>query len=153
MDIENLKVLMCEIPQFDKLNSNEIDIMAEHVQHHKVTAGTTLVEEGTFGDSLFYIVKGQIEIKKEAISGNQAVLAHFGKGTTVGEMALVEKKSKRSATATAIMDTELLILSRKSFNQIIENHPKMAIKILQSIASSIGSRLRHTSGRFADIFQ
>lgn len=147
----DLKVLMCEIPQFDKLESHEIDVMAEHMEYRKVSAGTILVKEGTFGESLFYVVKGQIEIKKEALSGSQTVLARFGKGTTVGEMALVEENSTRSATATVIMDSEFLILSRKDFNKIIENYPKMAIKILKSIASSIGSRLRHTSGRFADM--
>lgn len=153
MDPSSLKTLMCEIPQFDKLDGDEFDIMATHVKYLKIPAGTTLVEEGDVGDALFYIIEGKIEIKKEAMSGRQAVLAHFSKGASVGEMALIEEDSIRSATATAIEDSEVLILTREKFNELKEKFPEMAIKILQNIAASIGARLRHTSGRFADIFQ
>lgn len=69
----DLKVLMCEIPQFDKLESHEIDVMAEHMEYRKVSAGTILVKEGTFGESLFYIVKGLIEIKKEALRAHSKI--------------------------------------------------------------------------------
>lgn len=153
MDPGSLKVLMCEIPQFDKLDSEELDIMATHVQYRKIPKGTILVEEGAFGNALFYIINGKIEIRKEALSGHQAVLAQFSKGASVGEMALIEERSQRSATATAIEDSEVLILKREKFNELKENYPKMALKIMQNIASAIGSRLRYTSGRFADIFQ
>lgn len=153
MDSKTLKVLMLEIPQFDKLDNSEVDILANHIEYREASAGTTLLEEGTSGYSLFYIVKGVIEIKKEALSGRQTVLARFAKGSTVGEMSLIEDHSKHSATATVIEDSELLILSQKSFNNIKDSFPKIAIKILQNIAVSISSRLRHTSGRFADIFQ
>ncbi|MEE9164722.1 MAG: hypothetical protein V3U15_00495 [Nitrospinota bacterium] len=50
MDKSALKVLMCEVPQFDKLDSGEIEIMAEHVKYRKMPAGATLLEEGSPGD-------------------------------------------------------------------------------------------------------
>tara|TARA_B100000315_G_scaffold36952_1_gene31547 strand:- start:1333 stop:1794 length:462 start_codon:yes stop_codon:yes gene_type:complete len=153
MDKSNLKVLMCEVPQFDKLDSDEIEIMADHVVYRKLPAGATLLEEGGSGDALYYVVEGLIEIKKEAMDGTQTILSHFTKGAAIGEMALIEENSKRSATAKALKDSELLVLLRKNFNDIKENNPKLAIKILQNIASSIATRLRHTSGRFADVFK
>tara|TARA_Y100000294_G_scaffold26075_1_gene22104 strand:- start:281 stop:742 length:462 start_codon:yes stop_codon:yes gene_type:complete len=153
MDKNTLKNLMCEVPQFDKLDNDEIEIMANHVVYRNLRAGTTLLEEGGSGDSLFYIVDGLIEIKKEALDGTQTILSHFTKGAAIGEMVLIEENSRRSATAKVLKDAELLVLSRKSFNEIKENNPKMAIKILQNIAKSIATRLRHTSGRFADVFK
>ncbi len=144
---------MCEVPQFDKLDSGEIEIMANHVEYRKMPAGATLLEEGSPGDSLYYVVGGLIEIRKEAMDGTQTILSQFTKGAAIGEMGLIEKDSKRSATAKVIKEAEFLVLSRKNFNDIIERHPKVAIKVLLSIASTIASRLRHTSGRFADIFK
>tara|TARA_Y100000031_G_C8185603_1_gene368791 strand:- start:673 stop:1134 length:462 start_codon:yes stop_codon:yes gene_type:complete len=153
MDKSDLKVLMCEVPHFDKLNSDELDIIANYVQYRKMSVGTTFLEEGTFGNALYYVVEGLIEIKKEAMDGSQTVLAHFRKGAAIGEMSLIEENCKHSATAIVIKDSEFLVLSRKNFNDIIEQNPRLAIKILQGIACSIAARLRHTSGRFSDIFK
>ncbi|HJP18844.1 MAG TPA: cyclic nucleotide-binding domain-containing protein [Nitrospinota bacterium] len=153
MDKSALKVLMCEVPQFDKLDSDEIEIMADHVEYRKMPAGATLLEEGSAGDSLYYIAGGIVEIRKESMDGTQTILSQFTKGAGIGEMGLIDENSRRSATATVIKESEFLVLSRKNFNDIIEKNPKIAIKVLKSIACSIASRLRHTSGRFADIFK
>jgi|TARA_B100001971_G_C17860275_1_gene367979 hypothetical protein len=42
MDKSALKVVMCEVPQFNKLDSGEIEIMADHVEYHKMPEGATL---------------------------------------------------------------------------------------------------------------
>jgi len=144
---------MCEVPHFDTLENDELAVMAEHVQFIMVDKGETLIKEGSVGDSLFYVVAGLIEIKKEALDGRQAVLAKFGKGSTLGEMAIVEKSVTRSATATALDVSELLVLTRESFDELSENHPRIALKIAKNIAGMLSQRLRHTSGRFADVFR
>tara|TARA_B100000315_G_scaffold33171_1_gene27832 strand:- start:611 stop:1072 length:462 start_codon:yes stop_codon:yes gene_type:complete len=153
MDKSTLKVLMCEVPQFDKLDSGEIEIMADHVEYRKMPAGTILLEEGSSGDSLYYVIGGIVEIRKEAMDGTQSILSQFTKGAAIGEMGLIDMNSKRSATAKVVEESEFLVLTRKNFNDIIEKNPKIAIKVLISIACTISSRLRHTSGRFADIFK
>ena len=111
-----------------------------------------LCREGTVGDSLFYVVSGRVEIRKESVDGRQTVLALFNKGSSVGEMSLVED-SPRSATVSAIEDSELLILTRENFERILNEHPYIGIKILRNLAKSLSARLRHISGRFADVFK
>ncbi len=147
-----IKTLMCEVPQFDLLTPDELDILSRHIENKKVPKGMVLCKEGAVGDSLFYIIEGKIEIKKEATDGRQTVLAQFHKGSTVGEMSLVEE-SPRSATATALEDVELLILTREKFEKILSDEPPVGVKILRNIARSLSTRLRHTSGRFADLFK
>jgi len=144
---------MREIPHFDRLDNDELDIMAEYIDYQKVEADRTLVKEGDIGESLYYIISGEMEIKKEALDGRQAVLARFKKGATVGEMAIIETKSTRSATAITTKETELLVLTRSRFNELAESNSNIALKITQNIANMISARLRHTSGRFADVFQ
>lgn len=151
MDAEKIKLFMSEIPQFDKLSHEEREVLSRHMDFREVPPGEMLVREGAVGDSLFYILSGKIEIERENVKGHQAVLARFGKGSTVGEMSLINDRLARSATARVIEDTELLILTKQSFDRIVLEYPRIAIKILQNIASSLSDRLRHTSGRFADI--
>ncbi|MFQ5432782.1 MAG: cyclic nucleotide-binding domain-containing protein [Nitrospinota bacterium] len=153
MDKPSIKALMCEIPHFDRLDDDELDIMAEYIDYQKVEAGNTLVKEGDMGESLYYIISGEMEIQKEALDGRQAVLARFKKGATVGEMAIIEQKSPRSATAVTLKETELLVLTRSRFDELSDSNPGIALKITQNIANMISARLRHTSGRFADVYQ
>lgn len=149
---EYIKALMCEVPQFDQLSPEELDILTRHVYRQTAPEGTVLCKEGSAGDSLFYIVDGVIEIRKESLDGRQTVLARFNKGASVGEMSLVEN-SPRSATATVIKDAELLILTTDNFERLLSDSPQVGIKILRNIARSLSTRLRHTSGRFADVFK
>ncbi len=151
-DREYIKGLMCEVPQFDQLTADELDALSNMVFCQRIPAGTVLTKEGTRGDSLFYIVNGRIEIKKESVDGRQTVLARFNKGASVGEMSLIEE-SPRSATAVALDDVEILILTRQSFDTLLERNPQVGIKILKNIAKSLSTRLRYTSGRFADVFR
>lgn len=149
---EYIKTLMCEVPEFDQLDGDEIDLLSRHIFHRHVAGGTTLCREGSVGDSLYYIINGRIEIRKESVDGRQAILARFGKGSSVGEMSLVED-SPRSATATAIEDVEILILTRAGFETLLTTHPQIGVKVLRNIAKSLSKRLRFTSGRFADVFR
>jgi len=149
---EYIKTLMCEVPQFDQLTTEELDVLAKHVFRQKAAKGTVLCKEGNQGDSLFFIISGIIEIKKESIDGRQTVLARFNKGASVGEMSLIEN-SPRSATAVVIEDSELLILTTDNFERLVDSSPQVGIKILRNIAKSLSVRLRHTSGRFADVFK
>jgi CRP-like cAMP-binding protein len=153
MDKNEIKTLMGTIPHFDNLDDSELEIMADYIDFQIVEKGKLLVKEGSLGDSLYYVISGEIEINKEALDGRQAVLARFKKGATVGEMSIVEKSSRRSATAVTLTDVELLVLTRANFDELAENNPRIALKITQNIAIMISARLRHTSGRFADVFQ
>lgn len=152
MDNDEIKAMMCDVPQFDQLTNDELDALSHHVLYRRVPPGMVLCKEGSVGDSLFYVIEGRIEIKKETMDGRQTVLAQFNKGSTVGEMSLVEE-SPRSATAIALDEAEILILSRDNFERILKESPQVGVKILRNIAKSLSTRLRHTSGRFADVFK
>jgi len=151
MDKEAIKVLMTEIPYFDRLDDEERDVVARHIEVKKTEAGTVLFREGTAGGAFYFIASGQIEIQKESASGNQVVIARFGKGSTLGEMAIIDANVSRSSAARVAQDAELLEMSRQGFDRIIDDYPRIGVKILLCVASSLATRLRHTSGRFADL--
>jgi CRP-like cAMP-binding protein len=43
--------------------------------------------------------------------------------------------------------TELLVISRKNFDEIVVDHPQVAIKMLKEVARMISRRLRMTTGQ------
>lgn len=152
MDLSAIKGMMCEIPLFDQLSPDQSDVVARSMEHMRVAKGSVLVREGSPGHALYYIVGGKVEIRKESMDGRQAVLTQFTKGAIVGELALLEEQSRRSASATAVEDCEILALSRQNFDAMIKTHPEIGIVILRGIGCILANRLRSTTGRFADVF-
>jgi len=51
----------------------------------------------------------------------------------------------RSADAVAFTDTELYALSRKTFDTVAEDHKKLALRLMEGLASVLASRLRYTN--------
>lgn len=80
-------------------------------------AGETIFDQGDFGDKLYSIVKGEIEI---IVNGN--VVATLGEGEVFGEIALVSDKP-RTAAVCAKSDCDLISVSRPAFKTLATHLP------------------------------
>jgi len=74
-------------------------------------AGQKIFAEGDSGDRAYLIQDGQVEIIKNGVA-----LATLSKGELFGEMALVDDQP-RMATAQALADTSVVIISRDAFRE------------------------------------
>jgi EAL domain-containing protein (putative c-di-GMP-specific phosphodiesterase class I) len=85
-------------------------------------AGTLLFAEGDSGTAAFLIVSGCLEIFLPR-DGLEIVLASRGAGEIVGEMAILDSRS-RSASARAVVDCELVIVTANQIkHRIAETDP------------------------------
>ncbi|PQO32053.1 hypothetical protein DTL21_17580 [Bremerella cremea] len=92
----------------------------QQVRREHLAAGQTLFHQGDFGDRLYFVVDGEVEVE---VDGN--VIATTGKGDVIGEMALLAHKA-RSATVRAVQPTDLVSLPSDAFDQIIKYVPGAA---------------------------
>ena len=77
-------------------------------------AGSQIFDEGDKGDYLYLITNGSVEIRK--LQGDVSkTLTTLGKGDIFGEMALFDGRP-RAAAAHAVLDTDVLVLSKKDFD-------------------------------------
>jgi CRP-like cAMP-binding protein len=60
-------------------------------------------------------------------------------------MAILSGSNIRSATVTSLSEMELLILSKKNYEYLVEKHNKIAFKILKSITSNLCERIKRQS--------
>ena len=101
--------------------------------------GETIFREGDFGDRLFVIVKGEVEIVR---NGN--VLTSLKPGEIFGEMALASDEP-RSASASAKTDVSVVAISRGAFQELVTHLPGVRTTV-ESIMQSRGydiSQLKH----------
>lgn len=92
-------------------------------------AGATILREGDVGDCAYFIRKGQVEVIREK---DGAVLATRGPGEYFGEMALLSN-APRSATVRATAPTELAVLGKQNFLDMIRLMPATEEAILNTV--------------------
>lgn len=138
-----------QIPIFDSLKGDECRILIQHMGYFKAAAGDLLFEEGEDGDHVCFVVSGGLEILKTVGEEKHVTLATLKKGRSFGEMAMIDKL-KRSATVKAQVETNVLVISRDQFDDILTKYPAMGIKILKGLAMMLSHNLRKTATRLAD---
>ncbi len=97
-----------------------------------------------------FVVTGILEIQKKADTGENIILARLTKGSSIGEMALIDK-SPRSATVIAKQATTMVTLTDKGFELLAEKYPSLGIKVIQKIARLLSLNMRRTSSKLADL--
>ena len=97
--------------------------------------------ESSYGDEMYLIRSGRVEISRMNEYGKQ-VLNVIEKGDFFGEMALLGD-TPRTATATAIEATTLLLLDRKAVVARIKSNPAFALNLL----AGLSKRLTTTTSR------
>ena len=90
-----------------------------------------IIEKGSHGTCAYVIESGRVEVSS-LINNKKVVLAILGKEQIIGEMGLIEDKT-RSATVTAIEDVQVAVLSRDNFNELFEKNPKVLLPIIKSL--------------------
>ncbi|MBM3266162.1 MAG: cyclic nucleotide-binding domain-containing protein [Candidatus Sericytochromatia bacterium] len=121
---------------FAGLTDEEYEKLEQIAQPFPVERTHTVCTAGDPATSFFLITRGQVEVQIEK-SGRAFPLARLGPGQCVGEMALIYKTDKRSATVVAVDQTHLLMWEFEDFNRLIAHE------------QNIGRKLRNNLGRVA----
>jgi NTE family protein len=104
--------------------------------------GQTLFYEGEVGDSLYVVVTGALAVVVRNEEGGADIIARIRPGETIGEMALISGEP-RSATVTAVRDSELLRLDKPVFEEMVERFPGAMMPLVWQLVR----RLRQATHR------
>lgn len=141
-----------QLELFTILSDEEVDILVKHSRFRSLVEDEALFHQGDVGDFFAIIIDGRIEITKHTKKDTPVALASLTAGATLGEMALIDQET-RSASATAVEPTSVLILSRKSFDLLVNQHPRCGTKLLRKIAQILCTHIRETSKLFAETIE
>lgn len=84
---------------------------------------------------MYVILSGQVKISKVGQS-REKVLALLGAGDIIGEMAIINRKP-RSAIATVTEKTEVMVLTKENFEQILASKPQFLVRLIQVLCNRI----------------
>jgi CRP/FNR family transcriptional regulator len=87
------------------------------------------------GNDLFIVQRGRVRISK-FIQGKDVILNIMKPGDIFGEMALLDNKP-RSASASAVEETELIAINKQNFENMVVSQPQLMTRIIVLLSERI----------------
>ncbi len=106
------------------LPSSIVNKLISKTTENKYLAGDEIIHQGDEGDEFFIVKSGRVRVFVEKNGLEETELATLFSGQYFGEMALISG-GKRTATAIAETDTEVLIIERADFEEFLKEVPSL----------------------------
>jgi len=129
LDYEELKT------KFAVLGVN--NIVEEHTR--EVEKGSVLIHEGSASSEMYWVLKGRFVASKKG-PDKEVVIGDVGTGELIGEMSFLDSRS-RSATITALENSEVLVIPHKKFVHAMDGQPRW----FQTLMKTLSLRLRNSN--------
>jgi NTE family protein len=145
---DRLLGLLRRLPLFQALAEPTLAEVRQELSWFTLPAGAVLFQQDAPGDALYVLASGMLAVTVTDRDGNPRRLAYIFAGETVGELALISGEP-RSATVTALRDSNLLRLDRPAFERLLAEHPQTATQLLRLLAARMlrSTRAEPTSHR------
>jgi S1-C subfamily serine protease/rhodanese-related sulfurtransferase len=107
------------------------------IERRQFKRGDVIFKEGSEArDEAYVIHAGTVEIRRN-FDGVERVLNRIGEGEPLGEMALFRGNARRSASAVAAEDVELLVIKEERLEWLIRNRPQLALELLKRLSNLV----------------
>jgi len=131
---------------FRDLPANVLEHLASYMKTRKVQRGATIFSKGDPGSGLLGVLTGAVKVSIASAEGKDIVLNVFHEGEIFGEIALLDGRP-RTADATAMANSELIVIERRDFVPFLQAHADVMLKFIEILCS----RLRRTSEQVQDV--
>jgi type IV pilus assembly protein PilB len=122
---------------FSGLDQPDLESLSQKMKKRIYPSNTAIVREGAAGDAMFIIKKGKVDVKKrEASLGIDLTVTTLHDGACFGEMALLTGRP-RTASVFTVQDTEVFVLDKKDFEDLLHEKPSIAMTLNRILAARI----------------
>lgn len=130
---------------FRGLPQKTLDRVAALATRRTYNEDEIIFMRGDPGDALLGVVTGRVRISASRAGGKEVFLNIMEPGDAFGEIGLLDG-SPRTAGATAMAKTELMILQRDAFMGLLRSEPQLAEHVIQLLCK----RVRWTAEQMED---
>ncbi len=130
---------------FESLDQQELEALSEVTFTRTFSKDNVIILAEEEGDTLFILKKGKVKVSIVSEEGREVILSLLGPGSVFGELSLLDGKP-RSANVVATEETDLLMLRRADFLQLIYKTPQIATALLAELATRMRKTDRQIEG-------
>lgn len=146
---DNLELLRKTL-LFKGSNAEELQLVLGLFQERLIKSNTTIFTEKMPAEALYIIKSGNVRISIMAGEGEEKALLLMGPGEFFGELALLQEGS-RMVTARSETAVELLLITRKDFQALMDLDPRTASRMLLAITTLLTMRVKAYNAQLKDM--
>lgn len=135
MDTKNF---LLDIPIFADLEESTLEKIAAIGLKKSFKKDELILLEEDAGSAFFVIIRGKVKVARSGHDEKEVILSILVESDFFGEMALLDGQN-RSANVIAIEDTELFIIQRVDFLNLLKEHAEISIVLLQELTKRLRS--------------
>lgn len=124
------------VPIFSDLPPDTLEKIVEVGSKRKYEKENLILMEEEAGSALFVIISGKVKIARTSNDGREVILSILSESDFFGEMAILDGQT-RSATVVALENSELFIIQRDQFLELLKKHPEISIALLYELSKRL----------------
>lgn len=151
--------ILSKVPLFTGLATEQLAFLQPLFRQLKVSQGTYILKEGTFGDKIYLLEDGCVQVTKDLVKGfdvDQAstekvlatlcgdILPTFGENGVLGHAA-------RTANIIAQRDCLLYTLCKADFESFASQNYQAAYIVMTNIARKLSENLKSTDANLVKL--
>jgi len=129
---------LADVALFKELPEPGLQLLAERGRPKRFAAGDAIMRQGDASDALHVITKGRVRVERSQAGETSLILAELGAGDVIGEMGLLDS-APRSATVTALEDTETLEIHATVMALVVIQYPQVSAALLRILSRRLRS--------------
>ena len=141
----DIAALIGRLPLFSSLLPDEVARIARGTRELRINKGDILFHKGDPNQGFHLLLSGQIKLAFTSAQGNEKVVEIVGAGQTFGE-AIMFMDTPYIVFAQALNDSQLLHISKAALYEELESDPRLARKMLASMAMRLHQLMHDMEG-------
>ena len=137
--------LLGTVGVFSSLSLQQRELLARTMVPRKVRRGDLVFTQGGPGDALYVVARGSVLIHRTGRTGDRRAMTVIESPGAFGEIGLIDG-GRRSASAEALEDTDLLALPRTEFLRLLAEEPRL----VQGVLRELGRLVRRLTEQLTD---
>jgi small-conductance mechanosensitive channel len=144
--VETTSELLRNLALFSMLNAEQLEQLADSVIDHVLQQDTILMEQGSFGASLFVVRAGIFEISHRHDNGIVQIFGRIGPGEYLGEISMMSGDA-RHVSVTALTQAAVVELPRAALEELLKDDKGLGLAMEQSVQRGLALLDRDSAAR------
>lgn len=124
-------------PSFiERLTEDQLEKLSALGQPMTFSKNSFVFHKGDPGDNVYLLRQGRIAVITFSADGREMFLNILEAGEAFGEIAAIDGMP-RTASAQAIADSDLVMITRDNFLNFLQTHPLLCIKLLEMLCQRL----------------
>jgi CRP-like cAMP-binding protein len=132
----------CSHNFFGCLSTDEKTILSEKKGSNYYKKGQVIFYEGNHAMGLFCLFDGKVKLSKLGNDGKDQIVRFSKSGDIMGYRSLLSNEPYH-ATATAMEDSYICMVSKENFLAVVEENPKLSLKLIQLLSKDLKTAEQH----------